>query len=127
MNLKEKIILEEIIELLISKGFHSGRMISGSKSGYETQYRDNLVVFNGNIVSEKFGKIWYGDLDLTKDYIALKEIADKIKDVLYVLREMDARFGSENNPINELIKKAVWNTDIKEKPTLKWYRNKNGF
>ena len=37
--------------------------------------------------------------------------------------ESDGRFGEENKPIDELIKKAVWNTD-EPNPTKEWYKNK---
>ena len=37
---------------------------------------------------------------------------------------MDARFGNENKPMDELLGKAVWNTD-EEKPTKQWYLNKS--
>jgi hypothetical protein len=36
---------------------------------------------------------------------------------------MDGRFGDENKSIDELIKKAVWNTDD-EIPTKEWYKKK---
>ena len=36
---------------------------------------------------------------------------------------MDGRFGEENKPIDELISKAVWNTD-EDKPSNEWYRKK---
>ncbi len=35
---------------------------------------------------------------------------------------MDGRFGKEKKPIDELIKKSVWNTD-EDKPTKDWYLN----
>ena len=77
------------------KGFHFGRMISGSKSGYIDRYPANFAVFNSRIYDlETFEKhknkaildffkgqpieIWYGDLDLTKDLYALHLIALKI-------------------------------------------------
>ena len=70
------------------KGFHFGRMISGSKSGYVDRYPANFTVFNSRIYDlETFEKhknkaildffegqpieIWYGDLDLTKDLYEL--------------------------------------------------------
>jgi hypothetical protein len=40
-----------------------------------------------------------------------------------VLWESDGRFGEEKKPIDELIKKAVWNTD-ENKPSLSWYKKK---
>jgi hypothetical protein len=70
-----------------------------------------------------YGKVWYGDLNLTQDYILLKSIAESLDTTLYILWEMDARFGEEMKPIDELIKKAAWNTD-ELKPTKEWYKNK---
>ena len=69
------------------------------------------------------GKVWYGDLNLTKDYIVLKSIAHSLDTTLYILWESDGRFGEENKPIDELIKKSVWNT-TEDKPTKEWYKNK---
>jgi hypothetical protein len=68
------------------------------------------------------GKVWYGDLNLTEDYVILKSIAESLDTTLYVLWEMDGRFGEEKKPIDELIKKSVWNTD-EIKPTKDWYLN----
>jgi len=79
-------------EIFEKHKLYSGRMISGSKSAPE----GHVVVFNGNIITEKAGKIWYGDLDVTLDFDQLKEIADEIKQDLYILREHDARFDNEN-------------------------------
>ena len=52
--------------------------------------------------------------------MVLKSIAESLDTTLYVLWEMDGRFGEENKPIDELIKKAAWNTD-EAKPTKDWY------
>ena len=87
------------------------RMISGSKSLYCQKNPDNLVVFNANIVTEKSGKIWDGDLDITKDKDMLKKIASELGETLYVLYEMDCRFSTEKDSIETLIKKSVWNTE----------------
>lgn len=81
-------------ELIREKLGHSGRMISGSKSGYRRLYPDNFVVFNANLCTKK-KKIWYGDLDLTLDKNALLEIAVEMGETLYVMYEMDARFENE--------------------------------
>ena len=83
-----------------------GRMISGSKSGYSLEHQGDLVVFNANVVTKSHGKVWFGDLNVTKDFDDLKNIADTIGEDLYILMESDARFGSENEPIKKLIKRA---------------------
>jgi hypothetical protein len=98
-------------------------MIGGSKMGYSDQHPDELIVFNANVLMPGYGKVWYGDLNLTEDYLVLKDIAKSLNTTLYVLWEMDGRFGKENRPIDELVEKAVWNTD-ELKPTKKWYKDK---
>lgn len=97
----------EIIDIFIALGFSPGRLISGSKSGYRARNPENLVVFNANILLPSKGKIWHGDLDLTLDEPNLQKVANIIGETLWVLREHDARFGSENNPIEVLERNVV--------------------
>ena len=77
-------------------GFY-GRMLSGSKSGYIERYPEGKPIFNANIITSQ-GKVWYGDIDLFYDKEKLQNVADLINDTIYVLREMDARFDTEENP-----------------------------
>ncbi len=105
-------------KLFRSEGLPLGRMISESKSMYKDAYPEHLVVFDANVVTVTNGKIWYGDLDVTRDAEALKRLSEQIGEPLFVLREMDARFGKETNPASELIKKAVWNTS-EDSPKIK--------
>lgn len=74
-----------------------GRMIGGSKSIYRYDNPDNLVIFNANIATKEDGKIWHGDLDLTKDHSKLMELVEKIG-LFYIFYESDLRFGKEENP-----------------------------
>jgi hypothetical protein len=76
----------------------NGRMISGSKSGYSSRYPTNLAVFNANVCTQNEGKIWYGDIDLTLSREELSELARLLETEVYVLYEMDARFGNEASP-----------------------------
>jgi hypothetical protein len=71
-------------------GFRDGRMISGSKSGYKSRNKGNVVVFNARICTLSEGIIWWGDLDITKDEETLKIIAEQIGQSIYILRESDA-------------------------------------
>ena len=102
--------LEEICENNLGP---AGRLISASKSFYRDQFPDHEVYFNANIICAPAGKIWYGDIDCTIDEEKLIKIADEINEDIYVLYEMDARFGAENKPFNELKKKAVWSSEGK--------------
>jgi hypothetical protein len=121
-DFKPDMLIEGIQQHFESHGFHPARMIGGSKLHYRKEHEGSLIVFNANIVMSDYGKVWYGDLNLTEDYLVLKDIAQSLNSTLYVLWEMDARFGEEKRPIDELIKKAVWNTE-EVKPTKDWYLN----
>ena len=86
----------DFAEIFERHGLRMGRMVGGSKSGYSSQHEANLVVFNGNVIIEKHGKIWYGDLDVTIDEEKLQAIANELCRDLYILGEHDARFENEN-------------------------------
>jgi hypothetical protein len=77
-----------------------GRMISQSKSGYSRQRPGGRPVFNANVCTRSAGKIWFGDLDLnTDDSDHLERLATVLKEDVYVLREFDARFENEQEPL----------------------------
>jgi hypothetical protein len=90
-----------------SEGLNLGRMISHSKSGYRDKFPDNEVYFNSNIFVLGEGKIWYGDIDVTKERDKLENIAKEIGKDLYILREMDGRFENENLGDSEIIRRSV--------------------
>lgn len=85
----------------------SGRMISHSKSGYKDKFPDNEVYFNANIFVLGHGKIWYGDIDITKEKKQLENVAREIGKDLYILSEMDGRFGNEELKDSEIITRAM--------------------
>lgn len=103
----EEITIQKVFR---NEGFMLGRLLCESKSMYREAYPDNLVVFNANIVTVTHGKIWYGDLDITRDQEKLREIATIVGEPFFILKEMDGRFDNEDKSASELIKKAVWNT-----------------
>lgn len=92
--------------LFATNNLQLGRMIASSKSKYCQENQGDLIIFNANVITKTHGKIWYGDLNITKDFDDLKNIADIIKEDLYILMEGDARFGYEKQPIKTLIEKA---------------------
>ena len=77
---------------------NTSRLIAGSKSTYRKTYPKNLVVFNSNVVVEGLGKVWHGDLDLTRDEALLVRLAELTDREVYVLPEMAARFENESSP-----------------------------
>lgn len=80
-----------------------GKIIAASKRLYKEKNPGNIVVFNGNIFIGT-SKIWYGDLDITLSIESLKELALSLGDTIYILYEMDGRYGNETTP---LIKNAL--------------------
>ena len=103
-----------VLELIENHGLPLSRLISSSKSYYRKKNPDNLIVFNANILSENGIKVWHGDLDITKDGVILSKIAKEAGVVLFVLTEMDARFGRENAYVDAgfdaLRSVCVWDT-----------------
>jgi hypothetical protein len=99
--------MENLQELFNEHGFGIARMISGSKSGYRNAHPDNLVCFNANIFVLGEGKVWFGDLDITLDEGELKKVAEGLGKDLYVLREMDGRFGNEELQDEKIAELAV--------------------
>lgn len=99
-------------QAFLNNGLMTGRMISLSKSAYRDQYPENEVYFNCNIFILGEGKIWYGDLDVTKERETLKAIAQDLGTPLYILREMDGRFGNEELSDSEIIKRSVKRIEI---------------
>lgn len=95
---------------LMDRKLYEGRMISYSKLSPPGE----KCVFNANIITKSNGKVWYGDINLTKEGKLLKEVADYIGEPLYVLRESDCRFRTENDPVDLLISRAVWNTTMND-------------
>ena len=122
-DFKPTMSVMEIQKHFDAYGFYDARMIGGSKMDYHNEHKDDLIIFNANVLMPEYGKVWYGDLNLTLDWIILKSIAQSLNTTLYILWESDARFGEENKPIDELIEKSVWNT-TEDKPTKEWYKNK---
>jgi hypothetical protein len=99
--------MSPITDIFEQNGFRVARLLSYSKSIYRKTYPDNEAYFNANIFNEFGQKVWHGDLDLTLDEKNLRKIAKLMGTNLYVLREMDGRFGAENMDWDELKKKAV--------------------
>jgi len=100
----------DIAKIFEDNGLYVGRMVGGSKTGYCKMYPKNKVIFNANVITTS-GKVWYGDLDLTVSEEVLKKISAEIGEPLYVLYEMDARFGTEERDIANLIKDAMFVVD----------------
>jgi hypothetical protein len=85
---------------------YPGRLIGGSKSLYRDLNPHNIIIFNSNVCIPE-GKIWYGDIDLNKDWKLLEELSTKLDLPIYIIPEMWGRFEYEDNPlIEELIAKV---------------------
>jgi len=75
-----------------------GVMLSGSKDAPKSKFGTHFVVWNSNIVVEGYGKVWYGDFNITRSEGVLIALARDLGRKVYVLREMDGRFDNEKTP-----------------------------
>lgn len=112
IELKEQILSEfnsekDFYNLFLNHDLMMGRMISGSKGGYREKYPNHQVIFNANIIIKSKKKIWFGDVSFPQDTDKIQEICNELGEPLYILYEMDARFGMENESVEKLINKAV--------------------
>lgn len=82
-------------------GFHDGRLISFSKSGYRSRFPNHDIIFNANIFT-KSGKEFHGDLDLTVDCHYLQKVCNELGEEMIVVSEFLGRFGAEERPYEEL-------------------------
>ena len=98
--------MKEFYEIFKKHNLPINRLIAFSKSTYRKAYPDNFVLFNANIITKEYGKIWFGDLDITRDSGILQDVSNELEMDLYILYEHDARFGHEDDPIDVLISKA---------------------
>lgn len=96
----------DVVKIFDDENYSFGRMISASKSGYKRMYPEHDVYFNGNIFTIENGKIFWGDIDYTKDEETLQRIANKMQKDLYILYEMDGRFENEDLEEKQIKAKA---------------------
>ena len=108
---EEKPYYDTYYDIFAKHSLFLSRIMSFSKSFYYKEFPTHQIVFNSVVFTKEDGKVWQGDLDLTLDGDTLKKIAEEIGKTLYVVREMDGRFGAENLPIKEIIGKAIWTSE----------------
>jgi hypothetical protein len=77
----------EINEIFNNHGFHCGRMISGSKSGYRERHPKNDVIFNARIFTPKHGNVFWGDLDITLDSNELQMVCNELGEEMIITTE----------------------------------------
>ena len=88
----------------------NGRILTVLKSDYVEANPNSVIYWNANIILISSGKVWYGDLDITKDAEALKRVSERLGETLFVLKNIDCILEAELISPIELIKKAVWDT-----------------
>ena len=92
----------------------------GSMSEYRARNVDHLTIKNANVCTREHGKIWWGDLDVTETVGELRALARELGVIVFVLREMEARFENADAP---RLHNASYATDWHQDgflPTLTW-------
>jgi len=117
-----KLSLTYIYEVFSKYLLPLGKLL-GSKSLNRMRLPDDLFIFNANIFADEYGKIWWGDLNLTKDKDNLIEISKELGIDLYILSEMDGRFGLENRI--DFKEASMWDTINGLSEKMKKYFDEN--
>ncbi len=99
----------ELSAVFSDAGLSLGRCF-GSKSGYCRMNPGHIFVPNANVFCRRYGKVWWGDLDLKCDKPALEKVARRLRCRLYVLKEMDGRYEAAEKPDTQVIACALWHT-----------------
>ena len=84
-DFKPTVPVQEVQQYFDAYGFHDGRMLGGSKMDYSEKHPDDLIIFNANVLMPGYGKVWFGDLNLTEDYKTLKKISESLNTTLYII------------------------------------------
>jgi len=92
---------------LEARGFGKGRAVSFSKSLYRQAYRSHIVLFNACLFNAKGEEVWWGDVDLTKDWKLFFETSHALTETLILTPEMPYRFIG--------LKEALKNMKVSEK------------
>jgi len=97
----------EIAESILGR---CARLLSFSKTLYHETYPNNFVIFNANVCTEVDGKIWFGDIDITRDEKLLKELDKQLDAEIFVMYEMACRFETAGRKGNIIEQYASWST-----------------
>ena len=108
----------DLQRLFEAKGLPLSRLL-GSKSRYLSKNENNIVFFNANVITKSCHKVWFGDIDLNKDWKKLCAISKAASETLYVLSEFKCRFDTEKKTTKALIATADWSTKEGAPPTKK--------
>lgn len=82
----------EIVDELLGP---PGKMLSQSKSAYSGKHPKSIVYFNGNVYDQDGNKLWYGDVDTTRQAKDLQAIALRIGERIYVTSESPFRWENQ--------------------------------
>ena len=77
---------------LEAHGFIEGRLITFSKSLYREAYPKHIVLFNACLFNTKGEEVWWGDVDLTRDWKVFYETARALNETLILTPETPYRF-----------------------------------
>ena len=90
--------LDKKVEKIVRKHLTPVSYMYGSKTLYQYNHKDHLVVFNALLYSTKLQRfVWSNDIDITTCLPALKALAKELKDTLYVCYESISVFlGTDN-------------------------------
>ena len=89
-DFKPTMSVMEIQKHFSAFGFEDARMLAGAKWDYTEEHEGDLIVFNANVLMSGYGKVWFGDLNLTEEIAWNKKKAyqfhmEQFKDELIII------------------------------------------
>lgn len=91
--------ITSLTDILEENGLGAGRMVGGSKSGYQEEHPGELVIFNACIYDDTPTQVWWGDINLTESKKTLQKVANVSNKTFYVTYE--SQFRSDFNKVDK--------------------------
>lgn len=89
---------------------YMGKMLSASKTDYSKKHSKSTVFFNGNVYDSDGQKIWYGDIDLTRENKKIERLAKVLGESIYVTAEQPFRWSAQTR---ETLEEAITDEYVK--------------
>lgn len=74
-----------------NEGLFEGKIVTGNIDKYMKRNPDSVVIKNANVFIDMGGKIWWGDLDLTRDAKRIQRACNRIGMEILITEESVGR------------------------------------
>jgi len=75
----------------------SGRSISGCPTLYREAHPAHIIMYNIILCTEN-EKLWFGDIDVTRELILLRKVSNEVKQDIYMMKYFRPRAFYDSRP-----------------------------